>query len=72
MLLPVLEKPSLSEFDIIGKNLLASCSEDMTVRIWNIARNDLPPEPPTSKKKGHKKKTGKQPTNGKDKKNGAT
>ncbi|VDM74479.1 unnamed protein product, partial [Strongylus vulgaris] len=52
--------------------LLASCSEDMTVRIWNIARNDLPPEPPTSKKKGHKKKTGKQPTNGKDKKNGTT
>ncbi|KAJ1358275.1 hypothetical protein KIN20_016670 [Parelaphostrongylus tenuis] len=45
--------------------MLASCSQDGTVCIWNIARSNSRPESP-SKKKGHKK-TGSQPSNGKEK-----
>ncbi|KJH48405.1 WD domain, G-beta repeat protein [Dictyocaulus viviparus] len=46
--------------------LLASCSQDGTVRIWNIARSDPRPNASTSKKKGHRR-TGNHPSNGKEK-----
>ncbi|KAK5970951.1 hypothetical protein GCK32_019972 [Trichostrongylus colubriformis] len=41
-------------------NMLASCSQDATVRIWNIARNDILQEPSLLRRKGCKRKTGKQ------------
>ncbi|KAK6035087.1 WD domain, G-beta repeat protein [Cooperia oncophora] len=41
-------------------SMLASCSQDATVRIWNIARNDLLVEPSSLQRKGYKRKTGKK------------
>ncbi|VDO20930.1 unnamed protein product [Haemonchus placei] len=41
-------------------NMLASCSQDATIRIWNIARNGQPPEPLLMQRKANKKKEGKQ------------
>uniref|UniRef100_A0A7I4Y839 LisH domain-containing protein n=1 Tax=Haemonchus contortus TaxID=6289 RepID=A0A7I4Y839_HAECO len=41
-------------------NMLASCSQDATIRIWNIARSGQPPEPLLMQRKANKKKEGKQ------------
>ncbi|WKY15056.1 hypothetical protein Q1695_000512 [Nippostrongylus brasiliensis] len=51
-------------------NMLASCSQDCTVRIWNIARHDLNPEEATAADKGHKTKSGRHLRDRKDHRNG--
>lgn len=50
-------------------SMLASCSQDCTVRIWNIARSDVSEEQPSAEvKKSHKSKTGKRRRSRKEKK----